>query len=107
MNDLTKLQRLLGGDSKKVARFITIFKNEIPRQLQQLSDDMASGQYEELGIVAHSIKSQVNYLGRNDIAILAKDLETSAENNDPARVQECYDKLKRALDMMLSEAPFI
>lgn len=79
MIDRTKLESLLGGDEKMVLRFLDIFKTQTPEQLDQLKDSINNKNWDQVSITAHSIKNQCKYLGLDEIASLASNIEQLAE----------------------------
>lgn len=81
MIDLTRLEKLLNGNEKMVNRFIGIFKNQTPEQLNTLITAVAQDDWSQVSITAHAIKSQCKYLGLDEMAELAHKIELSAENH--------------------------
>jgi HPt (histidine-containing phosphotransfer) domain-containing protein len=79
MIDRNKLESLLGGDEKMVQRFLDIFKTQTPEQMEQLKDSINNKNWDQVSITAHSIKNQCKYLGLDDIASQASNIEQLAE----------------------------
>ena len=80
--DIEKLKALMGGDAEMTARFLGIFKNEIPKQLNALHEAIISKDSENVSTIAHGIKSQVKYVGLTNMAALAYDIEQNSEVNE-------------------------
>ena len=78
MPDLSHLRTLL-GDDMLVARFLEMFKQETPAQLHAMQQYIAQENWRALAISAHSLKSQLRYLGFEKEATLAQWLETAAD----------------------------
>lgn len=72
--DLSRLSNLLGSDDA-AARFIELFKQQLPAQLADLRAALESGDFESAGIVAHGLKSQCRYVGLDEAANLLQKLE--------------------------------
>ncbi len=77
--NIEKLKSLLDNDDKLVARFLGIFKTEIPKQLSELSGAIENKDWEKASAIAHGIKSQAKYLGLQEIAATAYRIEENAE----------------------------
>lgn len=79
MIDLEHLKNLLGSE-EMAARFLDIFEQQAPEQLRSIRSGTESGDWKAASIAAHSLKSQLRYLGLNDEAALAAELEQSTES---------------------------
>jgi HPt (histidine-containing phosphotransfer) domain-containing protein len=80
--DLTFIRGLMGNDERVVEKFISIFKSQIPRQLQELKLHYVSQDSASLSIVAHSIKSQLNYIGTTALADQISTIETMVDEGN-------------------------
>ncbi|MCB0704921.1 MAG: Hpt domain-containing protein [Saprospiraceae bacterium] len=78
MIDREKLKSLL-GDESMVDRMIDIFQSETPGQLSELSQAIEAGDWSNASILAHTIKSQVAYLGLDYAVSLAREIEHKAD----------------------------
>ena len=79
MIDRSKLETLLGDDSKMVQRFLEIFKTQTPKQLNLLIESVAKKNWDQASITAHAIKSQCKYLGLEEMAEHAFKIEQLTE----------------------------
>ncbi len=77
--NLNRLKKLLANDEKKVEQFLHIFKSETPKQLSSLKGFISDGKWEQASIMAHTLKSQCQYLGLEKMADLVYELERLAE----------------------------
>lgn len=78
MPDLDYLKKLL-GDENIVARFLELFRQQMPVQLADLQNQIAGQDWENAGATAHAIKGQLRYLREEEAAELAYRLEQLAE----------------------------
>ena len=104
MINFERLTHLL-GDEAAAQRFLDIFQNEAPRQLDALYRDLDSENWSAVSNTAHSLKSQLRYLGLDDIAELAYRIEQSAEREEeldwlPQAIAELETQLNRVLDAL-------
>jgi HPt (histidine-containing phosphotransfer) domain-containing protein len=79
MIDRTKLEALLGNDENMVQRFLEIFKTQTSTQLKLLRSSIGTHNWEQTSITAHAIKIQCRYLGLENIAEYAAQIEQFAE----------------------------
>jgi HPt (histidine-containing phosphotransfer) domain-containing protein len=81
--DLTFIRQMMGNDEKVVYKFLSIFKEQCPRQMQELKMHYAARSWQDLSNVAHSLKTQFKYLSIESLGAKAYEIETSAEE-EPA-----------------------
>ncbi|WP_439555329.1 Hpt domain-containing protein [Dyadobacter sp.] len=75
MMDLSLLKSLMSGDEKLVSRFVSVFKTQVPAQVQQLPELCESQEWEELSTSLHSLKTQFSYVGMNEFAEQMREME--------------------------------
>jgi HPt (histidine-containing phosphotransfer) domain-containing protein len=63
ITDLTFLQSFTGGNRDKVKKYINIFLQMCPGQLDAMQSLLQSGNYDALRATAHSLKPQITYMG--------------------------------------------
>ncbi len=63
ITDLTFLQSFTGGNKDKMNKYMNIFLQMIPGQLDAMQSLLASNNYDGLRATAHSLKPQVTYMG--------------------------------------------
>jgi len=80
MIDRTKLNALLGDDPKMVQRFVDIFTAQTPEQLLQLKKSVINKEWDMASITAHTIKSQCEYLGLEELTALTFKIEQLTED---------------------------
>lgn len=81
-----KLRNLLGSEDA-AQKFVDIFRQQLPLQLEALRQALADRDWEQAGNVAHGLKSQCRYVGLEEAADLLQELE-----NDPSGTMN--DKLE-------------
>lgn len=62
------LLQLFDNDESMADRFIAIFREQMPGQLQDLRSALENGHWDEAGNIAHSLKSQFRYVGLDQAA---------------------------------------
>lgn len=68
MNINTERLRQLLGSEEAAQRFVTLFRQQLPGQLETLQQALAQEDWETAGNTAHGLKSQCRYLGLDEAA---------------------------------------
>ena len=76
--DLTFLQTFTGGNKDKMAKYIGIFLQMCPGQLETMKNHLQAGDYNALRATAHALKPQVTYMGIKSGEDLIKRIEKHA-----------------------------
>ena len=63
ITDLTFLQSFTGGNKEKINKYINIFLQMCPGQLNAMDSLLQSNNYDGLRATAHSLKPQITYMG--------------------------------------------
>ncbi len=79
MNINTEYLRSLLGSEEAAQKFVVMFREQLPGQLQTLRQALSDSDWETASNTAHGLKSQCRYLGLNEAADLLQRLE-----NDPS-----------------------
>ena len=82
MMDLSFLRRQMAGDEALVARFVSIFKAQVPAQVSQLPSLCENEDWEELSSAFHSLKTQFNYMLMTEFAEQMREMEESVDNEE-------------------------
>ncbi len=78
ITDLTFLQSFTGGNKDKMNKYINIFLQMCPGQLDAMKSLLASANYDALRATAHSLKPQITYMGIKQGEGLIKTIEQYA-----------------------------
>lgn len=100
MPDLDYLKKLL-GDEALVARFLELFRRQMPIQLGDLKDYIDKKDWDNAGATAHAIKGQLRYLREEETAELAYRLEQMAEEGGGGEAGELVSNLSEQLERIL------
>lgn len=69
----------LMGSRELTEKYLDLFVTEIPRSLAEIKKTIHSGDYIQISILAHGLKSQFRYIGNEESAQLCKSIELAAE----------------------------
>ena len=90
---LDKLLQIVNNDYSKLEKYIAIFFNNLPSDLESLKEAANSQKWEELGKIAHKIKGSVGYMG---ISSIKKELQILEKvNKDVGDLEEIADIVNR------------
>lgn len=93
-SDLTFLKSFTAGDSSKIVKYVTMFLNATPNSLSQMKQQMDAADWKGLRTTAHSMKSQLKYMGMANAEQLAISIEKiAAEENGVEQIPGLYTKL--------------
>lgn len=98
MIDTSVLHKIFESE-EMIQKFLISFRLEIQKSLQQLEECVTSKDYEQAGIVAHSIKSLLKYLNESVSAEIASDIEFICEN--PGNIN--HDLIKKMIKNLQTE----
>ena len=101
---LDKLLQIVNNDYSKLEKYISIFFNNVPSDLESLKEAVNSQKWEELGKIAHKIKGSVGYMG---ISSIKKDLQTlekvSKEVGDLEGIVDIVNGVADVLELAMKE----
>jgi HPt (histidine-containing phosphotransfer) domain-containing protein len=77
--DPKKLLEMFGNDKAIAQRFVSLFTRQIPLLIANLKEAAEKNKLQEIGLLAHTIKSQCRYVGLEKTANKAANIEKIAE----------------------------
>jgi HPt (histidine-containing phosphotransfer) domain-containing protein len=81
MIDLEHLKRFVGNDETVIAKLLAHLRTELPRLMHELELQLDAGAFQAANITAHTLKTQLSYIGATDAAHWAAQLERETEEN--------------------------
>ncbi len=97
ITDLTFLQSFTGGNKEKMNKYINIFLQMCPGQLDAMQSLLQSNNYDGLRATAHSLKPQITYMGIKPGEGLIKTIEQYA--GDKINLEQLPDLLNTFKDI--------
>lgn len=79
VTDLTTLNQLSGGDPARKAKYIQMFLNMLPAQLDTARQAVGAKDWPRLRNAVHTLKSQLGYMGVKKGQELAQQIEKMAD----------------------------
>jgi HPt (histidine-containing phosphotransfer) domain-containing protein len=73
------LKSITGGDTATMEEIVAIFRNQIPEFVSEMNALLNSGNYYELGLLAHKAKGSVTVMGMDNTAVMLKEFEMKAK----------------------------
>jgi HPt (histidine-containing phosphotransfer) domain-containing protein len=104
ITDLTFLQSFTGGNRDKMNKYINIFLQMCPGQLDAMQSLLASANYDALRATAHSLKPQITYMGIKQGEGIIKTIEQYAgEKINTEQLPELFKSFKEICEKAIVE----
>ncbi|MBE0509035.1 MAG: response regulator [Marinospirillum sp.] len=102
MFDWEKALESLGGDANLLEMALQMFVDEYPTHIEQLKTAWETSDFNQLGAVAHTLKSLLATFGAEAARNQASELERLAKNDATAtNLQPVYNRLQQMLQTLL------
>ena len=88
--DLEYIREMTDNEEAAIKEMVDLFIEQIPMFIDELKNDLKTGNWQELAGMAHQVKSSVAIMGMEETASLLKELEINAKKK--AHVQQ-YPKM--------------
>lgn len=93
--DLTFLRTFTSNDAAKITKYVNMFLNAASPSITQMKEQVAASDWKALKTTAHSLKSQLKYMGVAEGVEKAFFIESSAgEGQNLEKVPETLVKLE-------------
>ncbi len=103
--DDTFLQSFTGGNADKMKKYLNLFIDNAPKMMEKIYQGMQQKQHEDIKIGAHSLKSQLRYLGVAEEVSGIYTLEQMGTNKkDFDLILSQYKQLRKVFIQTLEEA---
>jgi len=102
--DDTFLNSFTGGKPDKMKKYLQLFQENAPKMMEKIWHGISNQDYEEIKIGAHSLKSQLRYLGVSEELSGVFVLEQAGRNHDTMEnIEKLYQKLRNVFKQTLAE----
>jgi len=102
--DLTFLRTFTSGDSAKMTKYINMFLGMAPQSLTQMRQQVDAGDWKGLKTSAHSLKTQLKYMGAAGAAELASTMEQQAgDEKDLDKMPGLMARLEEQTQLTIAE----
>lgn len=101
--DLSRLNKIAAGDTVFLKKMLTIFVNDIPKQIAEMQLAYSQNDFTKLGKIAHRIKPSVRDIGLNvdylqEIENAGK--ENLAAENSEQNLPRCIAEIENAIQLI-------
>lgn len=101
---LEKINEMAEGDEDFVISVVSVFLEEVPEDLAALETAITTGNFEQIGKMAHKIKPNVDLLGMEQTRANAYDLEKLGKNSGSLEeIKMKFPLLKKDVQQVISE----
>lgn len=90
------LESVAGGDPGIISDLVEMFREQSSETYTQMLDLLSLGDYNNLGMLAHKVKSSVAIMGMNDLAVMLKNFELQAREGREKEMYKSYIERFRA-----------
>jgi HPt (histidine-containing phosphotransfer) domain-containing protein len=101
--DLSRLNKIAAGDTVFLKKMLTIFVNDVPKQIAEMQLAYSQNDFTKLGKIAHRIKPSVRDIGLNvdylqEIENAGK--ENLATENSEQNLPRCIAEIENAIQLI-------
>ena len=87
VTDLTSLREITGGNDEQLKKYIRMFLDGVPGQLDSVGDAIAQKDFDNARRKIHAMKPHLKFMGMKTAAGFAETIEQlCTDKNDPARI---------------------
>ena len=102
--NLDFLKSFTNGKKDKEVKYLNLFLDNAPKLLNQIEEAVKQVDYESLTIAAHSLKSQLNYVGvKEEQSHIYKIEKMAREKNEIAQISKEIELLKKVCLQLFEE----
>jgi CheY-like chemotaxis protein len=92
-----KLSHFLGNDENRIARYLTVSRDEIFRHYRSLRVGISQQDWDSSQIAAHSLKTTFRYLGIDQVAERFAAMEKAIQRHDEGKILAALPDMARAV----------
>lgn len=98
------LESVSSGDPGIIKEVVSMFGEQILEVSDQMNSLLEKKDFQNLGLLAHKVKSSVSIMGMNDLALMLKTFELQArEGREPELYRGYIDRFSRETSEAFSE----
>jgi HPt (histidine-containing phosphotransfer) domain-containing protein len=98
------LQTVSGGDMSIIEEIVSMFREQSAEAYEQMLSFLEKGDYTNLGMLAHKVKSSASIMGMNDLASMLKTLELQArEGKETGSYRSYIERFRTETSVALTE----
>jgi HPt (histidine-containing phosphotransfer) domain-containing protein len=102
ITDMTFLTTFAGGDTGRMKKYVGMFLQIAPSQLEKIKSCMNSADWDGVRANAHSLKPQISYMGIKGGDVIIKQIENDAASrtnveNIPAMFSQIEELCSKAI----------
>jgi len=102
--DLDVLSKTYKGNKQKIAKIVELCISNIPKQITELQQHFKDDNWKNLRVIAHSLKTSLNYLGLKELRDVSLTIEKSAaDEKDLDKVPDLVANIMSGWDAALEE----
>ena len=91
MVDLTFLRKFSKDDPQKMKRYISLYLDVAPNTFAEMKRNLDNQDWDQLGINAHSLKPQADYMGIDSLKVELNKIEEAVSEGDFEILDNLYN----------------
>lgn len=104
VTDMTFLKTFTGGNPEKIKKYVGMFLQHCPGQLENMAGQLNGQDYDSLRATAHALKPQITYMGIRNGEALVKSIESMAgSRTDVEKLPAVLDEFKTLCHQAMEE----
>jgi hypothetical protein len=103
ITDLSFLKEFAKGDEKQVKKYVEMYLQKTPENLQKIESAMQANDLDTIKITVHTMKAHFNFMGMQATGALAEEIELQIEENNTDSLSVKLNKLKNDCVMSFHE----
>ncbi len=98
------LEKVTAGDPEIIKEIVGLFREQVEESYKQMLSYLDAGDYFNLGMLAHKVKSSVSIMGMNELAAMLKTFELQAkEGKEPGMYRSYIERYGKESAIALVE----
>ena len=104
VTDLTSLREITGGNDEQLKKYIRMFLDGVPGQLESVGTAIAQNDFDNARRKIHAMKPHLKFMGMKTAAGFAETIEQlCTDKNDPAQVSEKFALVRSQCEQAVVE----
>jgi signal transduction histidine kinase/DNA-binding NarL/FixJ family response regulator/HPt (histidine-containing phosphotransfer) domain-containing protein/Tfp pilus assembly protein PilF len=104
VTDLSSLKEITGGNDEQLKKYIRMFLDGVPSQLESVGDAIAQNDLDNARRKIHAMKPHLKFMGMKTAAGFAETIEQlCADHKDPAQVSEKFALVRAHCEQAIGE----
>jgi HPt (histidine-containing phosphotransfer) domain-containing protein len=102
--DLTMVQSVSGGDEGFIKKMVALFIETVPQNVQELNKGLEAENWDQVGKMAHKLKSTVDSMGIHSIRQDIRTVESNAKHKESLdQIPQLVKRIETVIDRCIGQ----